>query len=136
MVRAKAPLIDVARQAVALPTFTQRYGALTNAAFVDQAHRDVLGKAPASAWAATWVGKLDGATADRAEVMLDLSESPDNVARSRPPVFVTMTYVGMLRREPEKEGFDYWVDKVRNGVSISQLIRLFFDTPEYEERFS
>jgi uncharacterized protein (DUF1501 family) len=136
MVRAGTPLIDVVRQAVSLPAFAGRYPVtLGNAAFVDKAHRDVLGRAPGATWTATWVAKLTAGTASRADVMLDLSECPENVTRARPGVDVTMTYVGMLRREPEAGGFAYWVDKVRGGVAIGHLIRLFFESPEYRQRF-
>jgi hypothetical protein len=137
MVRSGTPLIDVVRQAVTLPAFASRYPySLGNAAFVDKAHRDVLGRAPSATWAAAWVAKLTAGTATRADVMLDLSECPENVTRARPAVDVTMTYVGMLRREPEAGGFAYWVDKVRGGVQIGTLIRLFFESPEYRQRFA
>jgi threonine aldolase len=68
-------------------------------------------------------------------VMLDLSESPENQVRSKAPVDVNRTYVGMLRREPEPDGFNYWVEKVRGGVSVGDLVRLFFESSEYKKRF-
>jgi len=135
LVRAKTPLIDIVRMAVALPAFTTRYGALDNPAFVDKAHRDVLGRAPAAAWAAGWTAKLADGSATRADVMLDLSEGPENQMRAKGPVDVNMTYVGMLRREPEAEGFQYWVQKVREGNSVGDLARLFFQSDEYKKRF-
>jgi hypothetical protein len=135
LIRAGAPLSDIANLAVALPAFTARYGALSQTAFVDKAHRDVLGRAPTVAWATAWSTKLAGATGTRAAVMLDLSECAENVERSRPPVYVAMTYVGMMRREPDTSGFDYWVAHVRSGVSIGELIKLFFLSDEYKKRF-
>jgi uncharacterized protein (DUF1501 family) len=135
LVRAKTPLIDIVRLAVALPAFNARYGALDNPGFVDKAHRDVLGRAPTVSWAGGWTAKLADGSATRADVMLDLSESPENQLRAKAPVDVNMTYVGMLRREPEAEGFRYWVEKVRGGVSVGELIKLFFMSDEYEKRF-
>jgi hypothetical protein len=41
----------------------------------------------------------------------------------------------MLRREPEADGFKYWVEKVRGGVSVGDLVRLFFESAEYKKRF-
>jgi uncharacterized protein (DUF1501 family) len=135
LVRAGSPLVDIAGLAVALPAFTTRYGALSHAAFVDKAHRDVLGRAPTATWAGAWSTKLAAGSSTRAAVMLDLSECAENVVRARPSVDVAMTYVGMMRREPDTGGFDYWVAHVRAGVSIGELIKLFFLSDEYKKRF-
>jgi uncharacterized protein (DUF1501 family) len=135
LVRAGAPLTAIADQAVALPAFTARYGALSHTAFVDKAHRDVLGRAPSATWAGAWSSKLAGYSSTRAAVMLDLSECAENQVRARPSVDVAMTYVGMMRREPDAGGFDYWVGHVRAGISIGELIKLFFLSDEYKKRF-
>lgn len=119
-----------------MPAFASRYGTLTNQAFLDRAHRDVHKRAPTSTWLQGWLAKLDSQQATRAHVMLELSESAENVLRTRPEVYVTMTYVGMLRRAPDASGYAYWVDLVRKGTSIRSLVRLFFTSAEYRRRFA
>jgi hypothetical protein len=42
----------------------------------------------------------------------------------------------MLRREPEPDGFQYWVQKVQEGNSVGDLARLFFLSDEYRKRFA
>jgi Domain of unknown function (DUF4214) len=50
-------------------------------------------------------------------------------------VFVTLIYVGMLRRAPEQSGFDFWLDQVNSGTSGLQLIQAFLNSAEYHDRF-
>jgi hypothetical protein len=53
----------------------------------------------------------------------------------RHEVFVTMIYVGMLRRSPEEEGFSYWVNYLDSGNSGLGLIDGFLNSTEYANRF-
>jgi len=49
--------------------------------------------------------------------------------------FVTMMYVGMLRRSPEQEGFNYSVNYLDSGGSGLALIHGFLNSTEYASRF-
>ncbi|HUR89811.1 MAG TPA: DUF4214 domain-containing protein [Ramlibacter sp.] len=63
----------------ASPEFVQRYGALSNTAFVTQLYENVLHREPDVAGLAYHVGRLD-AGVSRADVLLGFSESPENIA--------------------------------------------------------
>jgi hypothetical protein len=115
--------------------FTKTYGGTNNAAYVDAAYRNVLGRASDSAGRSSWIGKLDRSEVSRADVLLTLSESAENRRNRDPDVLVSMTYIGMLRRAPDQGGFDYWTRAVRGGTSIQSLVDQFFRSAEYRARF-
>ncbi|MGF1525475.1 MAG: DUF4214 domain-containing protein [Candidatus Competibacterales bacterium] len=48
---------------------------------------------------------------------------------------VTALYLGMLARDPDSEGFAFWVDKFERGTPRQDLIMIFIDTVEYYSRF-
>ncbi|QYG92155.1 DUF1501 domain-containing protein [Iamia sp. SCSIO 61187] len=135
-VRAGEPLAAIAVDVCSRPAFAARYGALSDGAFVDRAHSDATGAAPASAFRSTWVGRLGAGTATRADVMAALTALPAAVSAMRPTVDVTMTYAGLLRRAAEPEGLAFWVAKVTSGTSIQRLVSMFFASAEYQRRFS
>jgi hypothetical protein len=52
-------------------------------------------------------------------------------------VFVFMEYIGYLRRNPDQDGFNFWLSKLRfygNWVD-AQMVRSFIVSPEYRNRF-
>jgi hypothetical protein len=115
--------------------FQQRYGTLSNEAFVDLIYQNILGRAPDSGGYAYWVGELNSGRQTRGQVMVGFSESDEYKSTSSYEVFVTMMYVGMLRRSPEQGGFDFWVDYLDSGNSGLALIDGFLNSQEYASRF-
>jgi uncharacterized delta-60 repeat protein len=116
------------------PEFVATYGSLDNAAFVDRVYRNVLGRAPDSGGLAFWTGQLDGGMT-RGEMMTQFSESAEYQSLIRNEVYVTMMYVGMLRRSPDSGGFSYWVGYLDAGNSGLALTSAFVAAPEYRARF-
>src|ERR1051325_2985847 len=52
-------------------------------------------------------------------------------------VFVFMEYLGYLRRNPDQDGFNFWLGKMNfygNWVD-AQMVRAFIASPEYRSRF-
>lgn len=48
-----------------------------------------------------------------------------------------MEYLGYLRRNPDQEGYDFWLAKMRrygNWVD-AQMVLAFIKSPEYRSRF-
>jgi ELWxxDGT repeat protein len=116
------------------PEFGGRYGSLDNAGFVDRVYRNVLGRAPDSGGLAYWKGRLD-AGMTRGQMMVAFSESPEYRSLITHEVYVTMLYVGMLRRAPDAGGFSSWVSYLDAGNPGPALIQLFLDSAEYRARF-
>jgi hypothetical protein len=52
-------------------------------------------------------------------------------------VFVFMEYLGYLRRNPDQDGFNHWLGKLKffgNWVD-AEMVRSFIVSPEYRNRF-
>ncbi|MCM2264161.1 MAG: DUF4214 domain-containing protein, partial [Desulfuromonadales bacterium] len=118
------------------PEFQQTYGSLNNGQFVELVYQNVLGREPDAAGLAYWTGQLDTAARTRGQVMTGFSESAEYKLLQENPVYVTMTYVGLLRRTPELDGFNYWVGIMDQGATGLALIDGFLYSSEYEGRFN
>ena len=114
--------------------FVNTYGALNNGQFVDRVYRNVLGRAPDQAGLAYWTGQIDGGMT-RGQMMVQFSNSPEYANLIGSKVFVTMIYMGMLRRQPDQGGFDFWVGEKDAGNSGAGLISSFLGSLEYHNRF-
>ncbi len=115
--------------------FQSAYGALNNTQFVTLVYNNVLGRAPDAPGLAFWKGQLDQGKMTRGRVMMEFSESAEYKQAIFSEVFVTMVYLGMLRRGPDAGGFAYWVDYMDDGNSGLALINGFLGAPEYRNRF-
>lgn len=126
---------DIADLVVTRTEFTSHYGVMTTGAYVDAIYRDVVGRAPSASSKATWVGRIDGATHTRADLLVALVSTPDAERRFQAKVNVLMTYAGLLQRKPDASGWTYWVGKVSGGTSVGTLVAQFFTSTEYKRRF-
>jgi hypothetical protein len=117
------------------PEFTSTYGSLNNSQYVTLVYQNVLGRPPDTAGFNFWVGQLNTASMTRGQVMRNFSESSEYQSTSFNKVYVTMMYVGMLRRAPDQGGFDFWVGYMGGGNSGLSLINGFLTSPEYHNRF-
>jgi len=115
--------------------FQQRYGALSNEAFVNLVYQNILGRAPDPGGYAFWAGELNSGRRTRGQVMIGFSESAEYEELTSHEVYVTMMYVGMLRRSPEMEEFNFWVNYLDSGHSGLALIDGFLNSQEYANRF-
>jgi len=115
--------------------FQQTYGALSNEAFVNLVYQNILGRAPDPGGYAFWVGELNSGRRTRGQVMIGFSESAEYKGLTGHEVYVTMMYIGMLRRAPEEDGFNFWVNYLDSGNSGLALIDGFLYSQEYANRF-
>lgn len=53
------------------------------------------------------------------------------------PAFVFMEYIGYLRRNPDQDGFNHWLGKLRQFGNFvdAEMVRAFIVSPEYRSRF-
>ena len=117
------------------PEFAATYGSLDNTQFVTLLYNNVLGRAPDQAGLNGWVQLLVSGGYSRGQVLLGFSESTEYQAAMANKVFVTMMYVGMLRRTPEPTGFNAWVALMVSGTPRASVIDGFFQSTEYRNRF-
>jgi len=117
--------------------FQSAYGGLTSAGYVDallsntgvsfsQSERDAL------------VSGLTSGTSTRAEVLRQIVENERFVAAKRNERFVMMQYFGYLRREPDADGYAFWLNKLNqfNGnFEQAEMVKAFLVSGEYRNRF-
>ncbi|MCM2265900.1 MAG: DUF4214 domain-containing protein [Desulfuromonadales bacterium] len=132
---AGTPIDQISNSFEQSPEFIALYGALTNAAFVTQIYQNIFNRAPDAEGQAFWTGMLDTGALSRGTVMLFFSESAENLVYMANDVYVTMTYIGLLRRAPDQAGFTFWVSHMDGGQTGQTLIRDFISSIEYAARF-
>jgi hypothetical protein len=77
----------------------------------------------------------------RAQVLLDVIEIPEFKAREFNPAFVLMQYYGYLRRDPEPDGYQFWLNVLNNKLpndmsGYRAMVCGFLTSDEYQDRFS
>jgi hypothetical protein len=127
-------LNDISEAFARAQEFIDQYGSVTNEEFVRQMYINVYGRQPDSDGLSYWTGMLDTAALTRGQVMVEFSSAKEYLSISVNQVYVTMTYVGLLRRVPDQNGFDHWVEVMDQGVSGLGLIDSFLVSEEYVAR--
>jgi hypothetical protein len=129
------PLESISDVFAASQEFQLRYGSLSNEQFVTLVYQNVLGRSPDPGGSAYWVGQLNLGALTRGQMMLEFSESTEYKELISIEVFVTMMYVGMLRRSPDQGSFDYWVGYLDSGNTEYSVIDAFLNSQDYANRF-
>src|SRR3989442_8621528 len=81
------------------------------------------------------------ATETRGSVLRKIAENQVFIDREYNAAFVLMEYFAYLRRDPDQEGFDFWLAQVkrcpiRNVGAQHALVCSFITSQEYQQRFS
>lgn len=106
--------------------------AQTDAALVDAVFPRLTGRTPTTSERNTALSTIQAN--GQAAWVAQLSGSTSAVNHLTDRVQVAMTYIGLLGRAPDAQGFDFWIREVERGVSPQRLIEQFLNTPEYRER--
>ena len=95
--------------------------------FVERIYVYVLDRKPEEEGAAFWSDELYSFRRTGAEVGLQFIFSDEFIARNTTDSeFVTILYRTFFGREPEKEGFDFWTDALKNGTLDRMGVALGF----------
>ena len=134
---------------VTRPEFQAVYGNLTAAQFVDQLAKTTgvpLSSADRSAL-------ITEAATNRASVVFKMVDGTNTIAdghlvfqttygeqyykKEFDTVFVFMEYIGYLRRNPDQDGYNHWLNKLRTFGNFvdAEMVRAFIVSPEYRNRF-
>jgi Domain of unknown function (DUF4214) len=124
------------------PEFQARYNGLTNAQYVDKLF-ETEGITPTQAERNELVDSLDHCSftigcPTRWSVLRKIVEHPAFDRRVFNEAFVTMEYFGYLRRDPDPQGFQFWLTKLNqfNGNFIeAEMVKAFINSDEYRRRF-
>ena len=136
-----AQILEANKQAfvaawVERPGFRAAYDGLGNAAFVDtliaqtgggfNGNRDAL------------VNALNGGTT-RAAVLRQVVENDGFTRAKANQMFVMMEYFGYLRREPDEDGYQFWLNKLNQfggNFEQAEMVKSFIVSGEYRARFT
>jgi uncharacterized protein DUF4214 len=124
------------------PEFQARYNGLTNAEYVDKLFA-TEGIIPTQTERNELVDSLDHCSftigcPTRVTVLRKIIEHPAFDAKVFNEAFVTMEYFGYLRRDPDPDGFQFWLAKLNqfNGDFVkAEMVRAFISSTEYRSRF-
>ncbi|MBV9924548.1 MAG: DUF4214 domain-containing protein [Acidobacteria bacterium] len=81
----------------------------------------------------------DNTARGRAAALRQLAENAELSRREFNRAFVLMQYFGYLRRDPDDEGFNFWLTKLNqfNGDYIAaEMVKAFISSTEYRQRFN
>ncbi len=135
-IKGGTPLADVSESFAQSQEFQDTYGSLNNEEFVTTVYQNVLNRDPDDAGLQNWKDQLDSNSITRGQMMIGFSESAEFKDKNSNSTFVTMMYIGLLRRSPELGGFEHWKRVLESGASRQDLIEdLFYLQPEYHNRF-
>jgi hypothetical protein len=135
--------VAFANDFVSRTRFTNVYGALTNAAFVDALNAN-SGNALDSAQRINLINQLNASTMTRAQVVRAVAEDSDLATAEKNKAFVLMQYLGYLRRDPnagqdtDYTGYEFWLQKLNNhggDFHAAEMVRSFIVSGEYLNRF-
>jgi hypothetical protein len=115
------------------PAFRSLYDPLSNADYVDTllrtarvtlSNRDQL------------VNNLNTGAQTRAQVLRAIVESQAVESKEFNPAYVAMQYFGYLKRDPETEGFNAWLNYLNaNANDFRTMVNGFVNSKEYRTRF-
>ena len=97
--------------------FKNKYGPLSDTAFITLVYQNVLERNPDQAGLDHWVERLQ-AGVPRGEMMTAFSESAEGIRRMRGEADTILLYLGMLRRLPTKSEFTTAVSFLEGSGSI------------------
>jgi Tol biopolymer transport system component len=129
--------INFANSFVQRPAFLQVYPtSLTNAEFVNKLF-DMAELSPYTIERQQQIDAMNNAGKTRAQVLLDVIEISEFKTREYNRAFVLMQYFGYLRRDPDQNGYDFWLNILNNREpnNYRGMICAFLTSEEYQRRF-
>jgi len=128
-------LLSISNSFAESSEFKNRYGNLSNAAFVDRVYRNVLGRPADPGGSNYWTTRLNGKTS-RGQVMANFSQSSEFVRSTEAGVRVVAIYEAMLRRAPAPDVYIWFENGLSNSQnSLTGIATYVYDGGEYRNRF-
>ncbi|HEV2829921.1 MAG TPA: PQQ-dependent sugar dehydrogenase, partial [Pyrinomonadaceae bacterium] len=119
------------------PSFVSLYGSLGDEAYVDTLISNTGVSFTANERNAL-VNALVNQTASRATVLRQIAEDQRFIRLKFNETFVMMEYFGYLRRDPDADGYQYWLNKLNQfggNFEQAEMVRAFIESIEYRSRF-
>jgi hypothetical protein len=117
------------------PNFRTAYDNLAHEAFVDTLISHTSGF---NGDRAALISGLTNGSLTRAVVLRQIVENEGFVSAKSNQMFVMMEYFGYLRRDPDENGYQFWLNKLNqfNGnFEQAEMVKAFIVSGEYRTRF-
>lgn len=115
--------------------FIRTYGSLDNEAFIELVYQNVLDRPSDPTGKAFWLNRLNNRTANRGTVMINFSESSENVRLRTNAVQVFRMWRGMRDRFPSSNEFFGLLDPITNqGETLQDAANDIRTSPGYADR--
>ncbi len=135
------PLADISSAFASSVEFQDRYGSLTNEAFVDLVYANVLNRAADAEGRAYWIWALSNGVT-RGEVMVGFAESGEYIDRtgtapatSINEARISRLYEAFFLRAPEADGLAYWTAQADSGVKLEVIASAFAQSAEFQGQY-
>jgi hypothetical protein len=129
-------LARIAAQVLDSSEFRRRFGAPSDAAFVDQLYANILGRPGDPSGLDYWTRRLAGGRISRTGLVVQFSESPEHVRSSKVRAEASVVYLGMVKRAPDPSVLSWWTTKRAAGATTDALTKLVLESSGYRARFS
>jgi hypothetical protein len=119
------------------PAFHARYDSMDASTFVDSLVSNT-GVNFTAAERNEWVSGLATGNLSRADVVMSMAENERFMNAKFNDSFVMMQYFGYLRRNPDPNGFAFWLNKLNefNGnFEQAEMVKAFIVSGEFRDRF-
>jgi hypothetical protein len=120
------------------PAFQTAYDRLNDREYVD-ALISHTGVAFTSGERDALVGGLGSFELSRADVLQRIVENQQFVKAKQNEMFVMMEYFGYLRRDPDDNGYQFWLNKLNQfggDFEQAEMVKAFIESGEYRGRFA
>jgi serine protease AprX len=118
------------------PEFRAAYDQLSNAAFVDALIANTEGSF--SGDRNGMVAALNSSTITRATALRLIVDNDGFTQAKSNKMFVMMEYFGYLRRDPDPDGYQFWLNKLNqfnSNFEQAEMVKAFIVSGEYRNRF-
>ena len=116
--------------------FARRYGTPSDAGFVDVLYRNILGRPSDPDGADYWMRRLDDRQITRSKLLVQFTESNENVHDTAATTEASVVYVGMVLRAPDPSVLAWWTTKRSTGSELSVLTSLVYGSDAYQQRIA
>jgi hypothetical protein len=120
---------------ISRPEFRAQFDGMSNTAFIDALINHAGGF---NGDRGSLIEGLNSGSLTRASALWQVAENEGFTQAKRTAAFVMMEYFGYLRRDPDPEGYQFWLQKLNqhNGNFVqAEMVKAFIDSIEYRQRF-
>lgn len=138
-IRGGASLNDIAATIAGSPEAATGIGALDDSGFVAALYTRVLDRPADAAGLEFWRAQLAGGSLTRGDAALAFAQSAERLAVPTEVAFgdtdagtIMRIYAGLLDRDADEAGLNYWLDVAAGGASRKDIAAAFLAAPELQ----